>query len=217
MFGIVDKIFLSIKSHSFISVFLGGVIEEIIVPIPSPLISMAAGYFLIEPNLSLGKAALKIITVVSLPFAFGATLGSLLVYGLTFVGGKPLVCRMERFLDVSWKEIEKVEKRFSKGKKDEFLIFILRAIPVVPISLISAACGFLRISWQEFILFTFLGIIARSFILALLGWQVGEVYHSLASGIDLAENIVTILLLLFAGVFLGFLYFKREKILNSKS
>ena len=52
MMGLIDKIFAAIKTHGMISVFLGGIIEEIIVPIPSPLICMGAGYLLIEPNLS---------------------------------------------------------------------------------------------------------------------------------------------------------------------
>ena len=66
MTEIVEKILASIKTHSAVSVFLGGVIEEIIVPIPSPLISMGAGYLLIEPNLPLEKALLKILVLVSL-------------------------------------------------------------------------------------------------------------------------------------------------------
>lgn len=217
MAEIVNKIFASIKTHGSLSVFLGGVIEEIIVPIPSPLISMGAGFLLIEPNLPLGKAVFKMISIVSLPFAFGATFGSLLAYGVAFLGGKPLVERVGKLFELSWGEIERVEKRFTKGKKDEFLIFILRAIPVVPVSLISATCGFLRIPPQEFLLFTFLGIVARSFILAFLGWRVGELYHNLAQGLDLVENIVSILFLVLAGAFLGLLYLKREKFLNSKS
>lgn len=212
---ITNRIFFSIKSHSLLSVFLGGLIEEIIVPIPSPLISMGAGYLLIEPNFPLPQALLKILLIICLPFAFGATLGSLLAYGIAFWGGKPLIQRLGKFLDLSWKQIEKAEQKFTQGKKDEFLIFISRAIPVIPVSLISATCGFLRIPLKEFLTFTFLGIIIRCFILAFLGWQVGEVYHSLAEGIDLAENIVSILLLVFAGIFLGLLYLKREKILNS--
>lgn len=217
MLTIINKIFASIKTHPLISVFLGGIIEEIIVPIPSPLISMGAGYLLIEPNLSLGKALLKILRVVSFPFSFGATLGSLLAYGITFFGGKPITARFGKFFDLSWKEIEKVKERFKRGKKDELMILISRAIPVIPISLISATCGFIRIPLSKFLLFTFLGIIVRSFILAFLGWQVGEVYYRFARGIDMAENIVTILLLFFAAFFLGFLYLKREKFLNSKN
>ena len=216
MLGVIDKIFASIRSYGSVSVFLGGIVEEIIVPIPSPLISMGAGYFLIEPNLALGKALLKIVSLVSLPFSLGATFGSLLAYGISFLGGKPLIERIGKFFDLSWKEIEKAEKRFTKGKKDEFLIFILRAIPVVPVSLISATCGFLRIPLGEFLLFTLLGIVVHSFILAFLGWQVGELYHNLAYGLDRVENIVSIIFLSLAAAFLGLLYLKREKFLNSK-
>ena len=216
MAEIVNKIFASIKTHGSLSAFLGGVIEEIIVPIPSPLISMGAGFLLIEPNLPLGKAVFKMISIVSLPFAFGATFGSLLAYSLAFFGGKPVIDRVGRFFDLSWEEIEKAERRFTKGKKDEFLIFISRAIPVVPISLISATCGFLRIPLQEFLLFTFLGIVVRCFILAFLGWRVGEVYHNLAQGLDLVENIISIIFLVVAGAFLGFLYLKREKLKREK-
>ena len=126
-----------------------------------------------------------------------------------------LIDRFGKFFDFSWKTIEIVEKRFTEGKKDEFLIFITRAIPVIPVSLISATCGFLLIPPVEFLLFTFLGIVVRSFVLAFLGWQVGEVYHDLASGIGTVESVVTIFLLVLTAVVFGFFYLKREKILNS--
>ena len=68
----------------------------------------------------------------------------------------------------------------------------MRAIPVIPISVISGVCGVIRFSIPRFYLASFIGILIRSFILGLIGWQTGEAYQAIASGLDKAESIITI-------------------------
>lgn len=204
----------AIRTNGSLSIFLGGIIEEIIVPIPSPLVSMAGGAFLIGKE---GSVIFSLLKKVVLPFSLGATLGSSFVYLLAFFGGRFLIEKMEKYLGFNWQMVEKTRKKFIKGYKDEAAIFFLRAIPVVPVSLISGVCGVVRIDWKEFYLFTFLGLMVRSFILGFLGWQAGAAYETLVEGIDKIESLIYLLVfLVFLGV-LGFGYYKREKFFNSKS
>ena len=48
------------RAHGQLSVFVGVMIEQIIVPIPSPLIVMGAGAILIAPQLSIPQAIAQV-------------------------------------------------------------------------------------------------------------------------------------------------------------
>lgn len=204
----------AIRSNGGLSIFIGGIIEEIFVPIPSPLVAMAGGAFLIVKGEAVFPSLLR---KVVLPFSLGATLGSYFVYLIAFWGGRFLIEKMKKYLGFNWQMIEKTRDRFIKGYRDEIAIFLLRAIPVVPVSLISGVCGAVRINWKEFAIFTFLGLLVRSFILGFLGWQTGAAFETLVEGIDKIENLILILVFLFLLSLLGFGYYKREKFLGSKS
>ena len=52
MSEILNWIMESIRAYGAWSVFVGVIIESVIVPIPSPLIIMGAGFVLISPELS---------------------------------------------------------------------------------------------------------------------------------------------------------------------
>ena len=95
------------RSYGQLAVFIGVMIEQIIIPIPSPLIIMGAGAILILPGLSIPNAFLQILWIIVLPGAIASTLGSYIGYLISFYGGKALVIRFQRFLDVDWNQIER--------------------------------------------------------------------------------------------------------------
>ncbi len=64
------------RTHGQLSVFIGVMIEQIIVPIPSPLIIMGAGAILIPPGLSIPSAFVQILWVIVVPGTIASTLGS---------------------------------------------------------------------------------------------------------------------------------------------
>lgn len=198
------------KAHGQISVFIGVMIEQIIVPIPSPLIIMGAGALLISPELSIPGAFFSILWIIVLPGTIASTLGSYIGYTISFYGGKALVMRFQRFLDVDWGEIENLERRF-QGKKEALTIFLSRAIPVFPISLVSIFAGLIRIPIKPFTLYTFLGSIFRCFFLAFVGWWIGATYEKAATQLDSVETIISILMLIGMAVVLGYLYYKFRK------
>ena len=198
------------RAHGQLAVFVGVMIEQIIVPIPSPLIIMGAGAILILPNLSIPDAFLQILWIIVLPGAIGSTLGSYIWYMFSFYGGKALVLRFQRFLDVDWDEIGNLEKRF-QGKKEALSIFLSRAIPVFPISLVSIFAGLLRIPLKPFTVYTFLGSIFRCLFLAFVGWWIGATYEKVATRLDSVETMVSIVMLIAMVGILGYLYYKLRK------
>ena len=199
------------RTHGQLSVFVGVMIEQIIVPIPSPLIIMGAGAILILPGLSIPNAFLQILWIIVLPGSIASTLGSYIGYVISFYGGKALVVRLQRFLDVDWSQIERLEKRF-QGKKEALSIFLSRAIPVFPISLVSIFAGLLRVPIKPFTIYTFLGSIFRCFFLGFFGWWIGATYEKAATRLDSVETIVSLLMLVGMGIAFGYLYYKFRKL-----
>jgi membrane protein DedA with SNARE-associated domain len=192
---ILNWIMDSIRAHGAWSVFAGVIIESVIVPIPSPLIIMGAGFVLISPDLLFVQALPPIILQIVLPGAIASTLGAYIGYAIGYYGGKPLVDRWEKFLGFSWNDVEALERRLQAGQVNT-TIFFLRALPIFPLSVISAAAGLLRLPLNQFSLWTFYGTVPRCLFLAYLGWGLGETYQTIARGIDKAEGIVSGVLIL---------------------
>jgi len=185
----------SIRAYGAWSVFAGVIIESVIVPIPSPLIIMGAGFILISPDLKFHEAMTPILLQIVLPGTIASTLGAYIGYAIGFYGGKTLVDRWDKFLGFTWQDVETLEKRFRSGQVN-MSIFLLRALPIFPLSVISAAAGLLRLPLKQFSLWTFYGTIPRCLFLGYLGWGLGETYQGIAKGIDKAEGIVSGLLIL---------------------
>ena len=198
------------RAHGQLAVFIGVMIEQIIVPIPSPMIIMGAGAILILPALSVPDAFLQILWIIVLPGAIACTLGSYIGYTISFYGGKALVVRFQRFLGVDWDQIANLEKRF-QGKREALMIFLTRAIPVFPISLVSIFAGLLRVPIKPFTIFTFLGAIFRCLLLAFVGWWIGATYERVATRLDSLETVVSILLMIGMIAALGYLYRRLRK------
>jgi membrane protein DedA with SNARE-associated domain len=204
----------SIRAYGPWSVFIGVIIESVIVPIPSPLIIMGAGFVLINSELKFFEALTPILLQIVLPGSVASTLGAYIGYGIGYFGGKPMIDRWKGFLGFNWADVEAMERRFkSNGIKAS--IFFLRALPIFPLSVISAAAGLLRLPLKQFSLWTFYGTIPRCLFLAYLGWGLGETYQGIAKGIDRAESIVSALLIIV--IFAAIIWLRwrvREKILN---
>lgn len=207
---ITQWIMESMRAHGQLSVFIGVMIEQIIVPIPSPLIIMGAGAILISPEISIPNAFLQILWTIVVPGSIASTLGSYIGYLISYYGGKALVIRLQRFLDVDWNEIENLERRFHV-KKEALSIFLLRAIPVFPISLVSIFAGLLRIPIKPFTFYTFLGSIFRCLFLGFVGWWIGATYEKVATQLDSVETIISVLMLIAMVAVLGLLYLKFRR------
>lgn len=195
-------LFELIRAYGPISVFIGVVLEEVIVPIPSPLVLMGAGALLIPAGIPLSSALPMIFFNIVIPASFGTVIGSFFVYGIGYYGGKPLLKRFGRFIDFKWEDVEKTSKKLGKGRKLWLSIAILRAVPVFPTSPVSFLSGALRLDPKKYAVATFIGSIPRIFVLAFLGWYFGSAYASVAGSLSLMENVLLISVLLVVAYFL---------------
>jgi membrane protein DedA with SNARE-associated domain len=211
MTQILQMVLDMVKTHGGLSMFLGGVIEQIIVPIPSPIITMSGGAFLVSPNVPFFQAIWEIISKVSLPYSIGAVIGTSMVFLIAYFGGRPLIDKFGKYVGIKWSLIEKIKIDFQKSISDELFIFIAVIIPVVPVSLISGFCGAFRIKPAKFYPIMFISLIIRSIILGFIGFQMGEAFMGLATGLDKVESFLTVI---GAVLILGFLFLKREKYLK---
>jgi membrane protein DedA with SNARE-associated domain len=173
-----------IKEYGVLGVFLLSLIEEVIAPIPSSVVLMAAGFFLLPTVGSMGTAFVEGLWRVILPASAGLTLGALLVYSLTYVGGEPLIRAWGKRLGLSWERVERWRERLTRGHHDELVVFGLRAFPLVPNFLLSAVCGLMRYPTKSFFFLTLLGSIVRAFLMSMIGWSVGEAYLTYAARIS---------------------------------
>lgn len=205
-----------LTQSGFWALILAGIIEQVVVPIPSPLVPMLGGVLFVAKNLT-GLSLLKTLFFrVALPFSIGSTLGSTLVYLIAWSGGKWLIDKFHRWLEFGWAEVEGLKMRYFSGKKtDELLIFLFRAIPVIPSVLISAVAGAMRLNPMGFYFFTWLGLLVRGLVLGWLGWESGEMVFQVSRGLDRWETMVTFLILLLSGGVLCWAYLRREKWLTS--
>lgn len=214
MGDILNWIMEGIRAWGPWAVFAGVIIESVIVPIPSPLIIMGAGFVLISAELKFFEALVPILLQIVLPGSIASTVGAYIGYAIGFLGGKPMIDRWKNFLGFSWSDIEAMEKRFQGGKANTS-IFFLRALPIFPLSVISGAAGVLRLPLKEFSLWTFYGTIPRCLLLGYLGWGLGETYQGMAKGIDRAESIVSALIIVSIFAFIIWLRARvRGKILK---
>ncbi len=214
---LTDMLLEGIKTHGILAVIIGVAIETIIVPIPSPVILMAAGVVLIETEV-LGLALLSALWI-SVVAGLAQTIGSYFVYGIAYYGGKPLIEKFEKWHGVSWKEIKEFQKKFGKGRKEDITLFILRALPIMPLSIVSGVAGVIKMNFKRYTFSTFLGTIPRNIFLALLGWQLKHTYEVMAARIDHLETIVSVLLVLAIIAYivmhkLGIIWKIRKKILS---
>lgn len=193
-----------IQQHGVIAVMLGAVIEEILVPIPSPIVPMAAGSILVTAE-AIPAAFFQIFFLIAIPASIASVISSYFVFGIAYKGGRPVIERYGKYLDVSWEEVQHLEQHFDSGH-EKYYVALFRAIPIVPLSVISGAAGLFRMDWKTYGIWSFIGMIPRNLVLAFVGWQLKEGYLKIASQIDTLSTLVGIILL---GL-IGFAIFYRK-------
>lgn len=207
--NLISNITPFVESYGIFGVFFLSVVEEIIVPIPSSLPLLAAGFFSLPASGEFLSIFIRAIYFIAIPGALGLSIGALFGYSLAYMGGEALIKKFGKWLGISWSSIEKTRDKFEKSKSDEFIILSLRAIPFIPNLAVSLACGILRYPVKKFILLTFAGTFLRALLMGMLGWSLGGAYVIYASrisefGIYATEIVVTL-------AFLAVVYFVIRK------
>ena len=189
-----DLILELIRQHGVLAVMAGALIEEILVPIPSPIVPMAAGFILIETN-QLIPALIQIFLMIAIPASVASVVSSYFVYGIAYWGGEPILRRYGKYLDLKWEKVSKMEQHFASDR-EKYYVMGFRMIPIVPLSLVSGAAGLFKMDWKEYGIWSFIGMLPRNFFLALLGWYFRDGFKAVAGHIDTASTAVLLIVIL---------------------
>lgn len=203
----LDQLGQIISHYGALGVFLAAFTEEVIVPIPSAIVMLLSGFFLLGAEPVTASSLLALFFLAALPIAAGLTIGSLVTYGLAYRFGKPLVERWGKYLTISWQDVEKLERRFESGWTDEAVIFGLRLVPLIPSVVINVFSGLTRFPLVKYCVLTFCGVIIRAYFIAFIGWQLGGAYYHYGRYFGQFENLG----LLIVVVILAALFWRRRQ------
>lgn len=186
-------------------VFIGGFIEEIIAPIPSPLVSTLSGSIASAQQ----HGMLYLLWICALA-TFAKTIGAWVFYILGDKLEDVAVPRFGKYIGVKHEDIELFGEHFKGSWKDELILLVIRSIPVMPSTPISLLCGILKINLRTFFVATYIGFYIRNLTFLLLGYSGLAAMGSLMAGIDTAETVLKLLLVLMGAGGIGWLYWKRR-------
>lgn len=140
-------------------------------PVPSEVVLPLAGF-------SIARGVVEPLTSVTwsywpavLAAVAGTTLGSLLLYAVSYAGGRPLLERYGRYVLIDAHDLEVTDRWFARY--GSYAVLLARMVPIVR-SLISIPAGVSRMPIGRFLLFSALGTVPWCMLLIWLGLVLGE-------------------------------------------
>lgn len=186
--------------------FVGALVEEVIAPIPSPLVMTFTGSLA-----AANSASLFYIFVLALIGSVGKTLGSWIVYVVTDKAEDIVVGKFGKFIGVSHKQIEQIGSLLNNGIRDDVILFLLRAIPIIPTAPVSVICGVIKLNMRTYLVSTFFGTLVRNMIYLYLGYTGVGALASLNEGFESWEKLGYLIIFLLFAAGVAFMYFKRSR------
>ncbi len=185
--------------------FVASFIEEVLAPIPSPVVMTVTGSIAAAQ-----EKAMWYILILSCIAAAGKTVGAVLVYYISAKAEDVLIPHFGKYIGVTHEEVESLGKRLNGGWKDLWVLLFLRALPIMSSMVVSVCCGFVKIPMRVYLVSTFFGTIIRDFFYLYVGYTGIEALHNLVEGFDSVESVIQALVALAIVVFVGWIYWKRK-------
>ena len=186
-------------------VFVGALVEEVLAPIPSPLVMMLGG------SISAAQGSpLIFILLLAVIGSFSKTIGSFFIYVLADKAEDIIISKFGKFLGVSHSDTEGLGKFLGEGKRNDIVIFLMRAIPIMPTAPVSVIAGLIKIDLKMYLVSTFFGLIIRNAIYLYLGYTSLGALESLNKGFESIEKIGYFILAILGGLALLWMYRKRQ-------
>ncbi len=187
--------------------FLGAILEEIIVPIPSPLVMTLGGSLAASVN-----SGVAYLLLLALTGTAGKSIGS---YGIYLVADKfenVVAGRWGKYIGISHQQIEAIGKRLGKGWKDNIVIFILRALPIMPTAPVSFVAGLLKMDVKGYVISTALGVFVRNIFYLYLGYTSLGALEKINENLASSESIGSLIVLILIAGLIYYIYRKRREL-----
>ncbi len=160
---IINFLVTFINQVGYLGIFIGMFLESTAFPLPSELIMIPAGI-----AASQGHMNLFLIIAVG---TFGNVAGAVVSYYLAEFAGRTVLLKVGRYFFIKPETIIKVEGYFKNH--GPISVFVARLIPGMR-HFISLPAGIARMDIKLFCLYTTLGSLLWTIVLAMLGYEIGE-------------------------------------------
>jgi membrane protein DedA with SNARE-associated domain len=160
---------------------------------------------------SFQNRSLLALFILALCGALGKLLGALLVYYFSDKIEDIFTGKWGKFFGINHARLESIGKRLGNNWKDYVILTGLRALPILPSSIVSISCGLLKVKLKLFIVSTFLGTIVRDAIYIYIGYAGVQAAVSLVNQSSTIESLIQIIVV--AALIIGLIiaYIKRKK------
>ena len=195
-----DFVFSLIENFGYFGMFLGMVLEAVIIIIPSEAILATAGILASRGFFSFFGAFL--IGLI------GSVFCAIVIYFMGYFGGRPFIRKFGKYFFMKEEDLEKSDSWFFKYGMLGALIG--RNFPIVR-TLISLPIGIMRMSFFKFLIFTTIGSIPWTFLFVYLGYVLGNSWIFVNAKISWLKLPIKIFL-----IFLILLYFYQKLKRNRK-
>ncbi len=188
-----------------IFVTVGAAIEEIIAPIPSPLVMTLAGSL----SAASGSHWLTLVYLAVIG-SLAKTVASYIVYVVSDKAEDLVLGKFGKFVGVSHKDVEKIGSQLSGGWRDDLVMLALRAIPIIPTAPVSIISGLLKIKLTTFFWTTAVGYAIRNYFYLYLGATSVGALESLNEGLGSVEKIGYLIIFVLLVALAVFFYKQRQ-------
>ena len=197
-----DFVLNLINQYGYFGMFLGMVLEAVIIIIPSEAILATGGILASKKIFSFQMAFL-----IGL---LGSVFCAIVIYFMGYIGGKPFIKKYGKYFFMKEEDIEKSDSWFNKYGL--YAALIGRNFPIVR-TLISLPIGIMRLSFTKFLLYTTIGSIPWTFVFVYVGYALGSNWLIIDKYVSRLKTPIKFLILLLV---VSYFYKKRkEKRLNS--
>lgn len=174
-----------ISEYGYIGMFLGMVLEAVIIIIPSEAILATGGIL----------AGQGIFTFIGafLTGLIGSTFCAIVIYFMGYFGGKPFIKKYGKYFFMKEEDIEKSDSLFNKYGLLASLIG--RNFPIIR-TLISLPIGIMRLSFIKFLIYTTIGSIPWTFAFVYVGYALGNNWIILKDIVDKIKLPIKLLIII---------------------
>lgn len=174
-----------IASYGYFGMFLGMVMEAVIIIIPSELILATGGILAGRKIFSFWGAFLTGL--------LGSVFCAIVIYYMGYFGGVGFAKKYGKYFFMKDNDVEKSNNWFDRYGL--IACCIGRNVPIIR-TLISLPIGISRISFKKFLLFTTLGSIPWTFVFVYFGYALGNNWTILTTYTDKMKVPIRILLII---------------------
>ena len=188
-----------ITDYGYLGMFLGMVLEAVIIIIPSEVILATGGIL----------ASRGIFTFIGsfITGLLGSVFCAIVIYFMGYFGGKNFIKKYGKYFFMKEDELEKSDSWFNKYGMISALI--CRNLPIVR-TLISLPIGITRQSFLKFVIYTTLGSIPWTLAFTYFGYKLGKNWIVINTYVNYLKTPIRVIIIIII-IRLIYKYYKKRK------